>query len=73
MSAVHKIIGDLYEDPFDLVALHSSLADYQLAYFINMHLNRGFADVVMILKYRQRSIFPFSNGKMNQMPSIGHW
>lgn len=42
MSAVHKIIGDFYEDPFDLVALHSSLEDYELVYFINMHLQSRF-------------------------------
>jgi len=38
MTAVHKIMGDFYEDPFDLVAVHSSLEDYELVYFINLHL-----------------------------------
>ena len=38
MTAVHKIMGDFHEDPFDLVAVHSSLEDYELVYFINTHL-----------------------------------
>jgi len=38
MAAVHKIMEDFYEEPFDLVALHSSLEDYELVYFINLHL-----------------------------------
>lgn len=42
MTAVHKIMGDFYEDPFDLVAVHSSLEDYELVYFINMHLKSRF-------------------------------
>jgi len=42
MTAVHKIMGDFYEDPFDLVAIHSSLEDYELVYFINIHLNSRF-------------------------------
>lgn len=42
MTAVHKIMGDFSEDPFNLVAVHSSLEDYELVYFINQHLNARF-------------------------------
>ncbi|WP_276168729.1 IPExxxVDY family protein [Zobellia alginiliquefaciens] len=42
MVAVHKITNDFYEDPFDLVALHSSLEDYAIAYALNLHLKSNF-------------------------------
>ncbi|CAZ95648.1 MULTISPECIES: IPExxxVDY family protein [Zobellia] len=42
MVAVHKITNDFYEDTFDLVALHSSLEDYALAYALNLGLKTQF-------------------------------
>ncbi|MGS0525865.1 IPExxxVDY family protein [Zobellia nedashkovskayae] len=42
MVAVHKITNDFYEDSFDLVALHSSLEDYSIAYALNLHLKSSF-------------------------------
>ncbi|CAM3432536.1 IPExxxVDY family protein [Zobellia roscoffensis] len=42
MVAVHKITNDFYEDSFDLVALHSSLEDYAIAYALNLHLKSNF-------------------------------
>jgi len=42
MVAVHKITNDFYEDSFDLVALHSSLEDYAIAYALNLHLKSSF-------------------------------
>jgi len=37
--AVHKLsIDDFEDDDFTLIALHTSLEDYQLAYFINREL-----------------------------------
>lgn len=42
MAAVHKLTADLYEDDFDLIALHSSLEDYALAYALNLHLKSNF-------------------------------
>ncbi|MBT9187083.1 MULTISPECIES: IPExxxVDY family protein [Zobellia] len=42
MVAVHKITNDFYEDTFDLVALHSSLEDYAIAYALNLHLKSSF-------------------------------
>ncbi len=42
MAAVHKITGDFYDDPFELIALHSSLEGYELAYFVNLYLKSKF-------------------------------
>ena len=35
MSTTHKISADLYDDEFKLIAIHSGLADYAIAYAIN--------------------------------------
>lgn len=42
MAAVHKLTPDLYEHYFDLIALHSSLEDYALAYALNLNLKSNF-------------------------------
>lgn len=42
MAAVHKLTEDLYEDSFDLIALHSSLEDFALAYALNLALKSNF-------------------------------
>ncbi|WP_373518785.1 IPExxxVDY family protein [Pricia sp.] len=42
MAAVHKLTEDLYEDSFDLIALHSSLEDFALAYALNLTLRSNF-------------------------------
>lgn len=42
MAAVHKLTEDFYEDSFDLIALHSSLEDYALAYALNHTLKSNF-------------------------------
>src|SRR5215467_368125 len=37
--AVHKLhLDDLYDDDFELIAIHSRLEDYRLAYFLNQNL-----------------------------------
>ena len=36
---MHKISGDFYENSFALMALHTSMEDYALAYAINLTLN----------------------------------
>src|SRR5206468_12878430 len=37
--AVHKLhLDDLYDDDYDLIAIHSPLEDYRLAYFLNQRL-----------------------------------
>ena len=42
MVAVHKLTPDLYEDYFDLIAVHCSLQDYALAYALNLYLKSNF-------------------------------
>ncbi|PKA98196.1 hypothetical protein B0O79_1879 [Flavobacteriaceae bacterium MAR_2009_75] len=42
MVAIHKISTDFYEDSFDLIALHSSLEDYAMAYALNLCLKSNF-------------------------------
>ncbi|KKN18881.1 hypothetical protein LCGC14_0951400 [marine sediment metagenome] len=42
MAAVHKLTSDLYEDYFALIAMHSSLEDYGLAYTLNLYLKSNF-------------------------------
>ncbi|MDC6365262.1 MULTISPECIES: IPExxxVDY family protein [Flavobacteriaceae] len=44
MLTTHKISADFYDDNFELIAIHSSLEDYAMAYAINstcgLHLKR---------------------------------
>ena len=42
MAAVHKLTPDLYEDYFALIAMHSSLEDFALAYALNFYLKSNF-------------------------------
>lgn len=42
MLSVHKISVDFYEDSFSLIALHSSLEDYAMAYALNRHIKSNF-------------------------------
>ncbi len=49
MAAVHKLTEDLYEDSFNLIALHSSLEDFALGYALNLALKSNF-------KRRQRDL-----------------
>lgn len=42
MVAIHKISTDFYEDSFDLIALHSNLEDYAMAYALNSSLKASF-------------------------------
>ncbi|MCX2678853.1 IPExxxVDY family protein [Galbibacter sp. EGI 63066] len=37
--AVYKLLDDFYEHPYTLIAIHGSLEDYRLAYFLNLELN----------------------------------
>ncbi len=63
MAAVHKIMGDFYEDPFNLVALHSSLEDYELVYFVNLHLKTRFKRCKEDLQLTQQLSFPIFEWK----------
>ncbi|NAS31146.1 IPExxxVDY family protein [Flavobacteriaceae bacterium R38] len=40
--AIHKILDDIYQPTYTLIAIHSHLEDYQLAYFLNQQLNSKF-------------------------------
>jgi hypothetical protein len=42
MLAMHKMSLDFQEDSFAVIALHCSLEDFTLAYFINKHLKCNF-------------------------------
>ena len=42
MAAVHRLTGDFCEVSFDLIAIHSNLEDYTLAYALNQHLKATF-------------------------------
>lgn len=42
MLSIHKISVDFYEDSFGLIAMHSSLEDYAMAYALNLHLRSHF-------------------------------
>lgn len=42
MAAIHKLNEGLYEDYFDLIALHCNLDDYALGYSLNRYLKSSF-------------------------------
>ena len=63
MTAVHKITGDFYEDPYDLVALHSSLEDYELVYSINLFLKSKFKRCQDDLELSPKISFPIFDWK----------
>ena len=66
MAAVHKILDDFYEDPYELVALHSSLEDYELVYFINLHLKSKFKRCADDLQLSPGVSFPIFEWKDEQ-------
>ncbi|MDG3582707.1 MULTISPECIES: IPExxxVDY family protein [Galbibacter] len=37
--AIYKLLDDVYEHSYTLIAIHGSLDDYRLAYFLNSGLN----------------------------------
>ncbi|HAB80806.1 MAG TPA: IPExxxVDY family protein, partial [Flavobacteriaceae bacterium] len=42
MTALHKISMDFYESEYVLIALHTSLDDFAVAYWLNKHLKTKF-------------------------------
>ena len=42
MAAVYKIDSDFYDDSFLLIALHSTLEDYAMMYFLNQSFKANF-------------------------------
>ncbi|WP_298478626.1 IPExxxVDY family protein [uncultured Maribacter sp.] len=59
MVAVHKITGDFFEEAFILIALHSSLPDYNLVYEINNCLKANFKRSRKDLDISNTVSFPF--------------
>ncbi len=41
--AVYKLIEDFYEHSYTLIAIHCSLEDYKMAYFLNLYTNTIFS------------------------------
>ncbi|MFI2741546.1 IPExxxVDY family protein [Zhouia sp. PK063] len=39
MAAIYKLLDNIDEHSYTLIAIHSTLEDYRLAYFLNKHLN----------------------------------
>lgn len=59
MSAVYKIKDDLFDDSFLLVALHSSLEDYSIAYGLNNVLKTKFMRNRADFDLSENRSFPF--------------
>lgn len=58
MTTVHKISGDFFEDSYILIALHSTIEDYALAYAINLSLNSNFRRAKVDLDLSKNVSFP---------------
>ena len=58
MVAVHKIIGDFYEDSFTLIALHSSIEDFAMVYAINLYIKSIFKRSSKDLELSEHMSFP---------------
>ncbi len=58
MAAAHKILEDFYEDAFVLVALHSSLEDYAIAYTLNSSLKSNLKRTKTDLDITAKVSFP---------------
>ncbi|MEO0525580.1 MAG: IPExxxVDY family protein [Bacteroidota bacterium] len=61
--AVHKISEDFYEDSFALIAVHSSMEDYAMAYTINLHLKCNLQRSRTDLDVSRQTSFPIFEWK----------
>ncbi len=43
MPAHKLVLNDVFEQPYKLIAIHSSVEEYKLAYLLNKHLNLNLA------------------------------
>ncbi len=59
MTAVYKISGDLYEENFALIALHSTMNDYSVVYALNNVLKSSFVRAPKDLELSEHMSFPF--------------
>lgn len=55
--AVYKLIEDFYEHSYTLIAIHCSLEDYKMAYFLNSFINTKFARLSFNLKLSDKASF----------------
>ncbi len=56
--ALHKLlVDDFYDASFALLAIHSRLEDYRLAYFLNKHLNLNLKRKAQDLDYSNDAAF----------------
>ncbi|MEL6918168.1 MAG: IPExxxVDY family protein [Bacteroidota bacterium] len=62
--AVHKISEDFYEDSFALIAVHSSMEDYAMAYTINLHLKCNLQRSRTDLDVSRQTSFPIFEWKL---------
>jgi hypothetical protein len=58
MAATHRILVDLDEEAFSLIAIHSSLEDYKVVYLVNGNLKTRFARLRRDLDLDQGVSFP---------------
>lgn len=59
MMAIHKITDDFIEEPFTLIALHSSMEDYAMVYALNRCLKSNFKRASKDLDLSEQISFPF--------------
>ena len=55
--AVYKLLDDFYEPTYSLIAIHSYLEDYRLAYYLNLHLKSSFKRLPYNLDFENDSSF----------------
>jgi hypothetical protein len=55
--AIYKLIEDFYEHSYTLIAIHCSLEDYKMAYFLNSFINTKFSRLSFDLKLSTNASF----------------
>lgn len=63
MTAIHRISDDFYEDSFVLIAMHSSLEDYAIAYALNQCLKSRLGRSRTDLEISENRSFPIFEWK----------
>ncbi len=63
MATVHKITDGFFDDPFTLVALHSSMEDHAMAYALNLCLKSNFKRFSNDLDLGEQISFPIFEWK----------
>jgi len=58
MTAIHKIDDDFYDDSFLLIAMHSTMEDYAMAYELNATLKSNFKRTKQDFDLAENSVFP---------------